>query len=240
MRPEERIIVALDVDSEESALSLISRLSGAVGAFKVGLELVNAVGIGVLDRLRGAGAGRIFYDCKLHDIPNTVAGAMRAACSHNPWMINVHGCGGRRMIRAAVDAASESGMPPLVIAVTLLTSLSQEEMQAELQIPMQARDYAVAIARIAQESGADGVVCSPREIGAIRAACGPSFLIVTPGIRPAGSESGDQRRIMTPSEAVQLRADYLVIGRPITAASDPKHAVQRIVEEIASIEASQA
>src|ERR1041385_9202431 len=132
MRPEERIIVALDVDSEESALSLVGQLGGSVGAFKVGLGLVNAVGIGVLDRLCEAGDGRIFYDCKMHDIPNTIAGAVRAACRRRPWMINVHGSGGRRMIRAAVDAARESDAPPLVLAVTLLTSLSQDELQTQL------------------------------------------------------------------------------------------------------------
>lgn len=239
MEPRERVILALDVDRADDAARLVERLRGSVGAFKVGLELVSSAGVGVFAKLKEAGADRIFYDAKLHDIPNTVAGAMRAIAKQELWMVNLHAAGGRRMIRAAVEAlrtaTAQFGIaPPLLIGVTLLTSLSAEELWEELGVRLSVEDYVAAMARLTQASGGQGVVASPQEIGAVRAACGPDFLIVTPGVRPAGAAAGDQRRTMTPSEAVRRGADYLVLGRPITAAPDPEEAARRIVDEIAA------
>lgn len=237
MDPRERIILAVDVDSAERAVRMVEQLRDDVGAFKVGLELVNAAGIGVFERLKQAGAQRIFYDCKLHDIPNTVAGAMRAIARHGLWMTNLHACGGGRMIAAAASALTESSAeagiaPPILLGVALLTSLSDEELAAELHVPLSTKDYVAAMARLAQASGANGVVASPHEIEVVRKACGPDFVIVTPGVRPAGVESGDQRRVMTPGEAVRRGAHYLVIGRAITGAEKPAEAARRIAEEI--------
>jgi orotidine-5'-phosphate decarboxylase len=234
MDPRERVIVALDVDNADSALRLAEGLNPHVGAFKVGLELVNAAGIDIFDRLYAAGVRRIFYDAKFHDIPNTVAGAARAAARHRLWMINVHAAGGSRMIGAAARAlADSSSTPPILLGVTLLTSLSEEELSDELQIPLEPSEYVVHMARLVRDSGGQGVVASPLEIEAVREACGRDFLIVTPGVRPAGSDTGDQRRTLTPNEAVRRGADFLVIGRPITAADSPSEAAMRIVEEIA-------
>ena len=233
MEPRERLILPLDVDNADSALRLVELLNPYVGAFKVGLELVNATGPAIFGQLHEAGAARIFYDAKLHDIPNTVAGAARAAARHGLWMINVHAAGGSRMLCAAASALRESSAaPPMLISVTLLTSIAPEELKEELRIALQPADYVVALAKLVKESGGQGVVASPHEITAIRQACGLDFVIVTPGVRPAGADSGDQRRTMTPREAVDLGADYLVIGRPITAAPDPVEAAKRILNEI--------
>lgn len=238
MQAHERIIIAVDVAEPQAARSLAGTLAGKVGAYKVGLEAVHACGLGLLDEIRDIQGSRVFYDCKLHDIPNTVAGAMHAIGRKGLWMANVHGAGGSRMIgaavRAAADGAAEAGaVRPLVIAVTLLTSLSAQEAASEACISLPSSDYVVRIASVARAAGADGVVCSPHEIAAVRAECGPGFLIVTPGVRPAGSDQGDQRRTMTPGEAVARGADYLVIGRPITRAQDPAAAADAIAAEIA-------
>jgi len=238
VEPNERLILALDVDRVEEAVRLVERLRDHVGAFKVGLELVNAAGGDVFMRLKAAGARRLFYDAKLHDIPNTVAGAMRALARHELWMVNLHAAGGARMISAASDAlratAAQYGVaPPLLIGVTLLTSLSAEELAQELCVGLSVADYVAAMARLTQASGGQGVVASPREIEVVRAACGPDFLIVTPGVRPAGVAADDQRRTLTPGEAVRRGADYLVIGRAITGAPDPTEAAARILDEIA-------
>lgn len=231
-----RIILPLDVDTPERAVHLAASLRDHVGAFKVGLELINATGNDIFRRLADAGASRIFYDCKLHDIPNTVAGASRAIAARGLWMFNVHASGGARMIRAAVDAAAASaaaGQPrPLVLAVTVLTSIAAEELRDELRVPGAPAEHVAHLARLSRDAGADGVVASPHEIEAVRAAVGPGFLIVTPGVRPAGSAADDQRRTMTPGEAVRRGADYLVVGRPITAAPDPVAAAAAIAAEI--------
>lgn len=232
------IIAALDVRSAAMAVELATKLSGSVGSYKVGLELFNAEGPSVFDRVRDAAGGeaRIFYDAKLHDIPNTVAGAVRAARRNNLWMINIHASGGAAMLRAAVDAAhSGPEQSPLVIAVTVLTSIDTAALNSELGMPGDARDQVVRLALLAKRCGCDGVVASPHEVGAIRSECGSGFLIVTPGVRPAGAELGDQKRVMTPSEAVSAGADYLVIGRPITGAPDPVAAAQAILSEIAGL-----
>ena len=238
MEPEDRIILPLDVDNAYQAIHLVEQLKDHIGAFKVGLELVNAVGIGIFEKLRDAGARRIFYDAKLHDIPNTVAGGMCAIARQELWMTNIHACGGSRMICAAADALRDTSSqigckPPILLGVTLLTSLSWEELKDELHIGLPVIDYVTSMARMVKDSGGKGVVASPHEIEAIREVCGPDFLIVTPGVRPAGSEAGDQRRTMTPGDAVRRGADYLVIGRPITAAPDPVAATLKIQEEIA-------
>ncbi len=240
MRPHEHIILPLDVPTVQRAIELVDLLKDDVGVFKVGLELTNATGLETLALLRQAGADRIFYDAKLHDIPNTVAGAMRGIVRQRAWCVTVHTLGGKNMLKAAVDAAKqeaeERGLPrPLVLGVTVLTSISENELHNELKVPtsISVQSYATHLARLAFEAGCDGVIASPHEIQAIRAAIPSSdFLIITPGIRPAGSTRGDQARVHTPAEAMVRGASYLVIGRPIYAAEDPKAAAQNIAHEI--------
>jgi orotidine-5'-phosphate decarboxylase len=206
---------------------------------KVGLELIHAAGFGVIDRLREAGCDRIFYDCKLHDIPTTVAGAVRSIVGLGVWMLNVHASGGTRMMVAAVQAARESAdaagvEAPLVLAVTLLTSLDAGELANELRVDCSSVDYVALLARMARETGCSGVVCSPREVGAVRWACGNDFIVVTPGVRPVWADRGDQRRVATPSEAVACGSDYIVVGRPITGGLDPGERADRIAAELRS------
>ena len=237
MNPNERILVALDVDNLGDAVSLVRRLAGQVGGFKVGLELVNAVGSDLWARLSDAGAGRIFYDAKFHDIPSTVAGAVRAAVRRRVWMVNVHAWGGVAMLRAAREAAREgadqAGVPaPLLIGVTVLTSIDQAALNEELRVPGTPDEQVTHLARFCQAAGLDGVVASPREVAAVRQACGPDFITVTPGVRPAGVPAHDQARTATPREAVRAGAHYLVVGRAITGAPDPAGAAQAIAEEI--------
>ncbi len=230
------IIVALDVSSVDEAVTLVRTLKPYVGAFKIGLELFNAVGIGIFREIRDAVGGddvKIFYDAKFHDIPNTVAGAVKAASQHHVWMINVHASGGLAMMKTAVAAAkATSGNPPLVIAVTVLTSIDDETLQKELGVSRAAAEQVVALALLAKEAGCDGVVASPRETAQIRAACGADFAIVTPGVRPAGASLDDQKRVMTPSQAISQGSSYLVIGRPITGAADPAEAAIAIGKEL--------
>ncbi|MEP6754342.1 MAG: orotidine-5'-phosphate decarboxylase [Chthonomonadales bacterium] len=241
MDPRDRIILALDVKTADEALILAEKLHPYVGAFKVGMELVHAAGYSIFDRLKSAGVGRIFYDCKLHDIPNTVGSAMKVIGAKGLWMTNVHATGGLRMVRAAaeglVEGQKSSGAtnPTILLGVTVLTSLSPEELNEELCVPLTPEHYVVHLAKLTQAAGAQGVVSSPHEIEAVRAACGPDFAIVTPGVRPAGVDSGDQRRIMTPSEAIKRGATYLVIGRAVTAATDHVAAAKSIESEIASV-----
>ena len=237
MTARERIILALDVDTADEAVSLANQLKDHVGAFKVGLELINAAGFDIFSRLKDAGVDRIFYDPKFHDIPNTVAGACRAAAKYGPWMINVHASGGKRMIQAAADAlkssAADRGVaPPVLLGVTVLTSIAQEELNCELRVPGSAAVQVANLAKLTKEAGGNGVVASPHEITTIRETCGQDFIIVAPGVRPAGTDAADQRRTMTPGEAVRLGADYLVIGRAITAATDPIFATDSIIAEI--------
>jgi len=237
-----KILLPLDFPSADTALAMAAQTQNDVAGFKVGLELVNATGFDIFARLRDqAGPDtKIFYDCKFHDIPNTVAGAVRAAARRGAWMLNVHAGGGREMMqaacRAAVEGADAADVPrPLVIAVTVLTSTSADGLRNELGVSQPLNQHVVHLARLAQDSGCDGVVASPLEIKAIRDACGPSFLVVTPGVRPAGAEAGDQKRILTPGEAVRAGADYLVIGRPITAAPDPAAAARAINAETGNL-----
>jgi orotidine-5'-phosphate decarboxylase len=226
-----RAIVALDFPEPRAALALAERLDPAACALKVGKELFVAGGPECVRALVARGF-RIFLDLKFHDIPNTVAGACAAATRLGVWMMNVHAAGGAAMLAAArhaVDEAAEarSSKPPLLIAVTVLTSLSNDDLKAT-GVGDDATRQALRLARLAADCGLDGVVCSAQEAPALRAALGPHFKLVTPGIRPAGSAAGDQSRIVTPQAAIANGADYLVIGRPITEAADPIAALAAI------------
>ena len=229
-----RIAVALDA-SERSRILELARLVGPdVGVLKVGLEAFCAHGPELVREV--AALAPVFLDLKLHDIPNTVGGAASAAARTGASILNVHAAGGREMMRAAAgkarEAAASAGLPaPKVIAVTVLTSLDAPAL-AEVGLAGTPREAALRLALLARASGLDGVVCSPEEVAAIREACGPGFLLVVPGIRPAGSDSGDQKRIATPAAAARAGADLLVIGRPITGAPDPVAAARAIAAEI--------
>jgi orotidine-5'-phosphate decarboxylase len=230
------ILVALDVDSADTALALADRLRGAVGGYKVGHQLFTSAGPDVVRQLVARG-DRVFLDLKYHDIPNTVSGAVAAATALGVWMVNVHASGGAPMMRAARraadDAAATLGRPaPLVIAVTVLTSLDAPTLHT-LGIGDSPLDHVVRLARMTQDAGLDGVVASPQEIEAIRQACGREFAIVTPGIRGGSAASGpdDQQRTATPAGAMAAGASYLVVGRPITAAGDPRAAADAIARE---------
>lgn len=231
-----RILVALDVSTPAEAIALAQTLHGEVGGFKIGKQLFTAAGPDVVRALVAHG-DRVFLDLKFHDIPNTVAGAVKSACSLGVWMVNVHASGGRAMMEAARRAADEStakgGAKPLVIAVTVLTSLSAADLSS-VGVPASPLDQAVHLAELARASGLDGVVASPQETAAIRKACGPDFVIVTPGIRGGGAKASadDQHRTLTPAQAVAAGSSYLVIGRPITGAADPRQAARQISEEI--------
>src|SRR5262245_41050692 len=219
-----RVIVALDFPEPCPALALADRLDPAACALKVGNELFVAGGPEPVRAMVARGF-RIFLDLKFHDIPNTVAGACAAATRLGVWMMNVHAAGGAAMLAAAryaVDQAAGAGgsKPPLLIAVTVLTSLSDDDLKVT-GVGYDAARQALRLARLTAHCGLDGIVCSAQEAPALRAALGPAFKLVTPGIRPAGSAAGDQARIATPQAAIANGADYLVIGRPITNASDP-------------------
>ncbi len=232
------ILVALDVDTAEKALALADALKGAVGGFKIGKQLFTAEGPAIVRTLAERGE-RVFLDLKFHDIPNTVAGAVTSAVATGAWMVNVHCSGGSKMMRAASDAATlaaaKLGRPrPLVIGVTVLTSMDEGAL-AEVGTSRPVMEQVVHLARLAQGSGLDGVVASPLETRAIRNACGPEFVIVTPGIRSASQGStDDQARTMGAAEAVQAGATYLVIGRPITGAVDPRAAAEQIAGQLRS------
>ncbi len=234
LSPRERIFVGLDTPDIDKAARLAKSLVGSVGGVKIGKELFTAQGP---DGVRmAAGGAPLFLDLKFHDIPNTVAGAIRAAVHLRPIIVNVHASGGRAMMMAAAEAAREAAEDldverPKVIGVTVLTSLDAGDLEEVGQKgPPEAQ--VERLARLAQDSGLDGVVCSPREIALLRQACGPDFLLVVPGIRPTWAAAGDQKRIMTPQDAVAAGADYIVIGRPITAADDPLEAARRIAADL--------
>ena len=228
----ERLIVALDTPDASTALQWATALRGEAGLFKVGLELFVAEGPDVVRRLHQQGL-RLFLDLKFHDIPNTCAGAVRSAARQGVRMVNVHASGGPAMLRAAAGAAREFGdQAPILLGVTVLTSLDAEAL-AHIGISGSPSERVQAWARMCQQEGLDGVVASAREAALIRAACGPGFLIVTPGIRPAGSAVGDQKRIATPAAALGDGADYLVVGRAITEATNPAAAARDVVAEMA-------
>lgn len=234
--PKERLIIALDYPELPPALDMARLVGPKVGMLKVGLELFNSAGPEAVSALRELGA-RVFYDSKFSDIPNTVAGAAAAVGRMGVAMFNVHALGGSRMMmearRAAVEAASEAGLPPpLVIGVTVLTSLGEGEVREELGIPANAHDTAVRLAVLAKRAGLDGVVAAVHEVPEIKRVCGKEFLAVTPGIRPAWAQPGDQSRIATPLEAIEAGSDYLVVGRPVTRAEDSAAAVAAVLGEM--------
>lgn len=235
MSPADRIIVPLDVPSEPEAIALLDRLPD-VTFWKVGLELFTSTGAGILKILKER-QKRIFLDLKFHDIPNTMAGACRAAGRYGVDLLTIHAAAGQEALkasqRAAAEGAAQAGCPaPNVIAITLLTSLSSRALAFELKIPLELNDYALQMALLAKDSGLSGVVCSPQEAAQLREVCGRDFLLVCPGVRPTWAEAKDQKRSLTPAAALKAGADYLVIGRPITLADDPAAAFQRICEEI--------
>ncbi|MFG6095467.1 orotidine-5'-phosphate decarboxylase [Leptothoe sp. ISB3NOV94-8A] len=231
----ERIIVPLDVPTMEDAIALVDTIPN-VTFWKVGLELFVSAGPAMLEQLKQR-QKRIFLDLKFHDIPNTMAGACRAAAGYGVDLITVHAPAGKVALQAAQAAAMEGAaatgcVPPNLIAVTLLTSINPRALAFELKVSLELQDYALQMALLAQDSGLRGIVCSPQEAEALRRVCGDEFLLVCPGVRPAGSAKGDQQRAMTPSQAIAAGASYLVIGRPITQAENPATAFQQICDEI--------
>jgi len=229
---QHKIIVALDFPDAAAALALVDRLDPALCRLKVGKELFTVAGPDLVRALVARGY-EVFLDLKFHDIPNTVAAACRAAAGLGVWMMNVHAAGGRRMMQAAREALAELPQRPLLIGVTVLTSMSAEDL-AETGIAAEPADQVMRLASLTQACGLDGVVCSAQEAALLRQRLGEDFRLVTPGIRPAGSEAGDQRRVMTPTQAIAAGATDLVIGRPITAAADPVKVLQSINDEIRS------
>ena len=234
--PKDRIIVALDYPELAPALRMAELVGSRVGMLKVGLELFNSAGPAAITAIREHGA-RVFYDAKLYDIPNTVAGAAAAVARMGVAMFNVHALGGVAMMAAArqgADAGARAAgfRPPLVIAVTIVTSLGDREVREELGIPSTAGEAGLRLAQLAKEAGLDGVVASVHEVAAIKRSCGRDFLVITPGIRPSWAAAGDHARVATPREALEAGADYLVIGRPITRADDPQAALEAILGEM--------
>ena len=235
LKPEERIFVALDTTNLDRGLELARALKGLVGGMKVGKEIFTSLGPEGVRMIQKAQTP-IFLDLKFHDIPNTVAGAVRAAIPLRPAILNVHAAGGRTMMEAARDSSAAESQrlgiqKPLVLGVTVLTSLDANDL-ADIGVGGHPADQVKRLAALTQESGLDGVVCSANEIGPLRDQCGPTFKLLTPGIRPAWAVAGDQKRVMTPADAVMRGSDYLVIGRPITRADNPAEAARRIGMEL--------
>jgi orotidine-5'-phosphate decarboxylase len=231
------ILVALDVPTAAQALTLADTLRGAVGGYKIGSQLFTSEGPSIVRTMVDRG-DRVFLDLKFHDIPNTVRGSVTAATELGVWMVNVHAAGGRPMMEAAREAAEKAaghGRPrPLVIAVTVLTSLDAATL-ASVGVSRDPLTQVRHLATLARDAGLDGVVASPQETRAIRDACGPDFVVVTPGIRGGGAQTGkdDQQRTLSPAEAMAAGSSYLVIGRPITGAADPRAAAETILSELA-------
>jgi orotidine-5'-phosphate decarboxylase len=218
------------VASTAEARKFVQALGAVVLTYKVGNQLFTAAGPSIVRELVSSGK-KVFLDLKLHDIPNTVAGGVRSAAALGVSMLTVHAAGGSAMLRAAMGAARQAPKPPIILAVTVLTSLSDADLQ-EIGVAGRTRDHALVLATLARNCGCDGIVASPHEARLIRQDLGAGFVIVTPGIRPAGSGRGDQSRVNTPAEAIAAGADYLVVGRPITEAADPRRAAEEIVREI--------
>jgi orotidine-5'-phosphate decarboxylase len=228
-----RVIVALDTSSVKDAAALVHRLSDHITTYKIGPALVINHGLDVIGRLRDAGAERVFLDLKLHDIPNTVALAVFEAARYGVWMMTLHVSGGSTMLRAAVEAAEDVGPldRPFLVGVTVLTSLSEDVLHEELGVGRDVIEQVDALTRLAQDSGLDGVVCSPREAAHVRSIAGADFLLVCPGVRQPGGDTHDHRRTATAAEAFEAGASYVVIGRALTASHDPLAALQRMLED---------
>ncbi|BAY10689.1 orotidine-5'-phosphate decarboxylase [Calothrix sp. NIES-2098] len=238
MNAEQRIIVPLDVSDLQSAIALVDRLP-QVDFWKVGLELFTSTGPTILELLKSR-QKHIFLDLKFHDIPNTVAGACQAAARYGVDLLTIHATAGKDALKAATEAvqtgAAHAGVqPPKLIAITLLTSISARQLAFDLKIPLELPEYALEMALLAQETGLDGAVCSPQEVAQLRQTCGDDFLLVCPGVRPTWADKADQKRSLTPAQAIKAGADYLVIGRPITTAADPELAWKRISEELTTV-----
>lgn len=230
-----RIIIALDYPAEAPALELVSRLDPGLCRLKVGKEMFTRLGPVFVERLAAKGFD-VFLDLKFYDIPNTVAAACAAAADLGVWMVNMHASGGRRMMEAARERLEGLRERPLLIGVTILTSMNQEDI-AEIGFSGSPEENVVRLARLTRDSGLDGIVCSPLEAAAVRPEVGSDFLLVTPGVRPASASVDDQKRVMTPAKALGNGADMLVIGRPITAAADPMQALANIQAEVRSFAA---
>jgi orotidine-5'-phosphate decarboxylase len=228
-----KIIVALDCQQAAPALELVERLEPALCRLKVGKELFTAAGPQLVEQIMRRGF-EVFLDLKFHDIPNTVAQACKSAAALGAWMVNVHALGGRRMMEAARDAVAQAARPPKLIAVTVLTSMAQEDL-AEIGIAATPAEMVLHLARLARDSGLDGVVCSALEAAPLRRECGSAFCLVTPGIRPADAPADDQSRTMAPRAALEAGSSYLVIGRPITRAADPVLALRQILEQMGEL-----
>lgn len=244
----ERLVLALDVDNFKKAEELVDKLIDYVGVFKIGNQLFTAEGTKVIKMVQEKG-GKVFLDLKFHDIPNTVARAAEVVSKLGVYIFDIHTSGGYEMMKAAVEASKKLSFAlgirkPLILGVTLLTSINQEMLEKEIGIKKSLEEQVVHLAKLAKAAGLDGVVASPWEIKALRAACGEGFVILTPGIRPvclcvtsrqAGKSDDDQKRIMTPQEAIKLGADFIVIGRPITNATNPVKASQEILKEMEEV-----
>jgi orotidine-5'-phosphate decarboxylase len=238
LSPEERLIVALDFPALDDALSFVETMGDVITYYKVGLELFSAAGPDVVKRLKSAGKS-VFLDLKFYDIPNTVAGAAAKAAETGANMFNVHALGGMAMMRAAADSASDSAKrldieKPILLGVTVVTSLDSSALENEIGIPLEdgLTAFIVEKAQQSKEAGLDGVVASPNEVEEIRAACGEDFHIVTPGVRPTWAAVGDQKRVATPADTIKMGADRIVVGRPITRAENPLDAARRILDEM--------
>lgn len=227
--PKDRLAVALDFPAAKAALDLVDQLSGTCRWFKVGMELYYATGNALVETLRNRGFN-VFLDLKLHDIPNTVAGAVRSATQAGASLLTIHASGGPVMMAAAAEAATAPGSPRL-LAVTVLTSIDAAQLNAT-GVHSTPAEQVVRLAKLAQHSGINGMVCSPEEVGTLRAELGNDALLVIPGIRPTGSDVGDQKRIATPAAAIERGASMLVVGRPITRAPNPATAAESILKEI--------
>ena len=232
----ERLVLALDVDDFKKAEQLVGKLSDYVGVFKIGSQLFTAEGAKVVNMINERGS-KVFLDLKFHDIPNTVARAAEVATKLGVYIFNVHTSGGYEMMKAATEATAKTSQElgirkSLILGVTLLTSINQEILEKEIGIKKRLKKQVVHMAKLAKDAGLDGVVASSWEIKEIRKTCGKDFVILTPGIRPAGKSSDDQKRVMTPREAIKLGSDFLVIGRPIRNASNPVEAAKEILREM--------
>lgn len=233
--PKDRLAVALDFPSAHAALDLVDRLSGTCSWFKVGMELYYATGNSLIETLRNRGF-HVFLDLKLHDIPNTVAGAVRSATQAGASLLTIHAAGGPAMMAAAAEAATSPDGPRL-LAVTVLTSMDASELAA-IGVASSPAEQVLRLAKLAKQCGINGMVCSAEEVGTLRTELGSDALLVIPGIRPTGSDVGDQKRIATPAAAIQRGASMLVVGRPITRAADPARAAESILREIQEAQSS--